>query len=89
MWGYNITINRNVCNVIEMCSILFGYAAQLSDYLWQLSICFCMSQFMACISSISDLYMSTMYFILLMVVSCAAHANFNFEAENSLSHYFI
>ena len=52
---------------VVLCS---GYDIQLSNSLFQLSIYYRMSRFMACISFISDFYISKTPFILLMVVVC-------------------
>ena len=49
--------------------LCYGYAARLSDSLWKISISFRKSRFMARISFISDFYISTISFVLLMVVS--------------------
>ena len=66
-----------------------GYAAQLLDYLWQLSICSRISRFMACIYSISDLYISKISSILLMVFTFAAHTHSKVEVQKSLPYSYL
>ena len=66
--------------------ICAGYAAQILDSLWQLPIRYLMSWFMACIYSISVLYISKTSFILFMVFSCATHAHSKVEVHNILPH---
>ena len=85
-----LSLSTVIFAMLFKCVVLcYGYAARILDYLWQLLICSCMSQFMACISSISDLYISNNSFILLMVVPCAAHAHLKVEFHNILPHSYI
>ena len=85
-----LSLSTVIFAMLFKCAVLcYRYAARILDYLWQLLICSCMSQFMACISSISDLYISNTSFILLMVVPCAAHAHLKVEVQNILPHYYI
>ena len=73
LWNYTGTIEINFSMSSNCVVLFFGYTARPSYYLWQLSICLHMSWFMACISSVSVLYISMIYFILLMVISCDEH----------------
>ena len=57
------------------------YAVKFLNYLLQISICYHMYWFMSCIFYISDLYILKMSFILLMVVSCAAHTRLKVEVQ--------
>ena len=71
MCNYTGTIDINVRNVFKMCSDLFWIRCK--PFLFFMTT-INMSQFMACISFISYLYMSTISFALLIEVSCAAYA---------------
>ena len=69
--------------------ICYGYAANISDYFWELSICSRMPRFMAHISYISYFYISTIYLILLMVILCATHACLLINWNKCLPHSYL
>ena len=72
--GFIISLLALIFTTLLTCVVFcYVYTVQFSDYLWQLSICSRISSFVACIYFISYLYISTVSFILLMVISCAAH----------------
>ena len=89
LWNYTGTINGNVYIILKYAVLCSGYAACLSDHLWQLTICSRMSWFMAHIYSILDLYIYTISFILIIFVSCVAHACSYNDQSKCLTHSYI
>ena len=73
MLNCTVTIYGNTRNGFKCAVICSRSAARLLDSLWKLSIYSWMSRFMEHMSLISELYISAVSLILLMVVTCAAH----------------
>ena len=88
--GIILILSTVMFATFSKCAVLCsGYAVFPSNYLQQLSIYTGRSQFMERISFISEFYISKISFILLIVVSCAAHAHSYIGLNKCLPHSYI
>ena len=89
MWCYTITIKGEARNVIEMCSMLLRLCCtDFGLFMTAINMLLHVSVYGTCFY-ISGLYISTISFILQMVVSCAAHVRSKVEVQNILMHSYI
>ena len=73
--GVILSLSMVMFTTLLKCAVLCsGYAEQLSDYLWQILICSCMSRFMAFIYSISDFYISNLFHLIDVCFLWCAHS---------------
>ena len=84
-YGVILSLSTLMFTILCKCAVLcYGYAAHLSDSLWQLSIQVCKSLFVAHNYFVPEFNDSNISFIWLIFVSFAAHACLKVEVQNCL-----